>query len=63
LNNVSAQINALVTNEHRWASNQFFDLMLAFATEGTVQRFIRGGGFAHRSFLLLATALIDHFID
>ncbi len=37
--------------------------MLAFATEGTVQRFIRGGGFAHRLFYVLATALIDHFIN
>ncbi len=37
-NDVVAQIDALVTDEHRGPCNQFSHFVLAFATEGAIQQ-------------------------
>jgi hypothetical protein len=42
---VVAQIDALVADEHRWAGDQLLDLVLALAAEGAVKSLFTGSGF------------------
>ena len=44
-NDVVAQVDALIADEHGRASDEFLDLMLAFAAERAVKRFFAGGAF------------------
>jgi hypothetical protein len=48
---VVAQVDALVADEHRRTGDQLLDLVLALAAERAVERFFTGGGFfvGHRS--------------
>ncbi|MNT20473.1 hypothetical protein D3C72_1557830 [compost metagenome] len=41
-NDLIAQVDAFVANEHRRAGNQLLDLMLALAAEGAVQKLFAG---------------------
>ena len=40
-NDIHAQLNTLIANEHCWSRDQLSDLMLAFAAEGAVQGIFR----------------------
>lgn len=40
LNDVSTEVNALITNENRWASNQLLYFVLALTAERAIQNFI-----------------------
>src|SRR6185295_6495551 len=44
-NDVVAQFDALVADEHRRARNQLADLVLALAAERAVKQLLAGGGF------------------
>ena len=46
---IHAQFNALITDEHGWARNQLADLVLALAAERAVKRAlgVSAGGLGH----------------
>jgi hypothetical protein len=58
LNNVSTEIDALITNKYRWSSNQLLHFMLTLAAEGTIQNFFCaiGGVIAQDGYLNKSTS-------
>src|ERR1700675_4527988 len=63
LNDVPAQLDAFIADEHRWAGDELAHLMLALAAERAVERILRiaAGDLAHPHLPSIANARALHY--